>query len=71
MSVLVKGMKMPKRCIDCDYITLDFGEMKVGCRLCEIPPEKEIDVIGWYYFPPRPDYCPLIEIRGEGESYDN
>ena len=57
MSVIIKGMKMPKSCDSCDLIQFDDEELEAHCplspyyRWCGTPPDY------------RPEGCPLVEIR--------
>ena len=56
MSVIIKGMKMPKSCDSCDLIQFDDEELEAHCplspyyRWCGTPPDY------------RPEGCPLVEI---------
>lgn len=58
MSVIVKGMKMPNNCVDCEFGLYRFG---IICQLRDYENERNVpqkyidDDI-------RPDWCPLIEI---------
>lgn len=54
MSVLMKGMEMPKDCIDC------FAETYNECMATG----KIVNSIG------RPDWCPLVEIPPHGRLID-
>lgn len=55
MSVIVKGMKMPKNCDDCFFIGRGYPDW---CSLPQISNgDDEID-----YTKKRPDWCPLIEL---------
>lgn len=57
MSVIIKGMKMPKSCDSCDLIQFDDEGLETHCplspyyRWCGTPPDY------------RPEGCPLVEIR--------
>ena len=56
MSVLIKGMEMPKNCNSCDLIQFDDEGLEAHCplspyyRWCGTPPDY------------RPEGCPLVEI---------
>lgn len=56
MSILIKGMEMPKSCDSCDLIQFDDEELEAHCplspyyRWCGTPPDY------------RPEGCPLVEI---------
>ena len=56
MSVIIKGMKMPKSCDSCDLIQFDDEGLEAHCplspyyRWCGTPPDY------------RPEGCPLVEI---------
>ena len=55
MTVIVKGMKMPKNCDDCFFIERGYPDW---CSLPQIPNgEDEINDTK-----KRPDWCPLIEL---------
>ena len=55
MSVLIKGMDMPKSCDECDVICKNFQNG------WDIPPE--------YKYKRHPD-CPLVEIPKHGDLVD-
>lgn len=48
MSVLIKGMDMPKRCVDCPMYLAGMCSAKMGNGRCPLDG--------------RPDWCPLEEI---------
>lgn len=56
MSLIIKGMKMPKSCDSCDLIQFDDEELEAHCplspyyRWCGTPPDY------------RPEGCPLVEV---------
>lgn len=54
MSILIKGMEMPKSCDDCKMRSLGFGKM-----FCPITSE---DVTNQEYAKNRHENCPLIEV---------
>ena len=55
MSVLIRGMKMPEKCPECNF------ESECGFCLAKSP-----DFCGYTDELVRPDWCPLVEIpKGE------
>lgn len=56
MSVIIKGMKLPKSCDSCDLIQFDDEGLEAHCPLspyykwCGTPPDY------------RPEGCPLVEV---------
>lgn len=56
MSVIIKGMKLPKNCDNCDLIQFDDEGLEAHCplspyyRWCGTPPDY------------RPEGCPLVEV---------
>jgi len=56
MSVIIKGMKMPKNCDNCDLIQFDDEGLEAHCPLSPY--------YRWYGTPPdyRPEGCPLVEV---------
>ena len=55
MSILIKGMGMPKNCDECFFVGRGFPDW---CSLPQIPKdEDEIDDTN-----NRPDWCPLEEV---------
>lgn len=56
MSVIIKGMKMPKSCDSCDLIQFDDEGLEAHCplspyyRWCGTPPDY------------RPEGCQLVEV---------
>ena len=72
MSVLIKGMKMPKSCDSCDLIQFDDEGLEAHCplspyyRWCGTPPdyrpEEKPEGVIEYRYDGRPDNCPLVEI---------
>lgn len=59
MSVLVKGMKMPEKCPDCNF------ESECGFCLAKSP-----DFCGYTDDLVRPDWCPLVELKPHGDLID-
>ena len=69
MSILIKGMEMPKNCDECPLLTEDgdydvcfIGKKRV---MWEWKHDKGSEVIH-----PKPDFCPLIEIPPHGRLID-
>lgn len=68
MSILIKGMQMPKNCDKCRIMTyedtncISVHELFCGCPIVfrAIPQGEDH----------RPDYCPLIEIPPHGDLID-
>lgn len=60
MSILIKGMEMPKRCADC---WLMDGEDK-WCCACH---GKPLSADYRYGIKERPSWCPLIELPPHGD----
>lgn len=56
MSILIKGMKMPKSCDSCDLIQFDDEELEAHCPLSPY--------YRWRGTPPdyKPEGCPLVEV---------
>ena len=65
MSVIVKGMKMPKSCDDCEFCKRDIS----GYDWCCIPMmsgrSKPL-----YEPVMKPDWCPLIPVPPHGDLID-
>ena len=62
MSVLIKGMEMPKSCEKCPCKTADaFGGL--GCQTTGYIPLRKANQ-------DRPDWCPLVEIPPHGRLID-
>ena len=60
MSVLIKGMEMPKDCRECPMQTYSTKTGKTWCL-----PADEILEDGYrsIQFYERPDWCPLVEVK--------
>ena len=59
MSVLIKGMQMPKNCMHCGFSHMAFYSLKMWI-VCK---PKDISVTtGDAVKDGRPDWCPLIEV---------
>lgn len=58
MSILIKGMKMPKSCMNCPLF-----ESKYHFHGCHAKPESFSDMDMWNFFVgDRPSWCPLFEV---------
>lgn len=55
MGVYIKGMKMPGKCGSCD---LFHAESPMHCTVV-----KGHRTVGAPYGMPRPDWCPLVEVK--------
>ena len=55
MSILIKGMEMPQRCGQCK---LFHAEQPMYCIV-----DKNYRTVGAPYGMPRPDWCPLVEVK--------
>ena len=62
MSVLIKGMELPKNCGSCDLFHV---ESPMHCTVV-----KGHKTVGAPYGMPRPDWCPLVEIPEHGRLID-
>ena len=62
MSILIRGMEMPKRCFECIFLTTvpNFFCLAGKRDLCA---EHGINIS-------RPDWCPLIELPPHGRLGD-
>lgn len=68
MSILIKGMAMPKNCDECRIMTyedtncISVHELFCGCPIVfRAHPQHEEH---------RPDYCPLVEVKPHGRLID-
>ena len=59
MSILIKGMKLPKDCRDCPMETFYVNCGDTRCRATNKLLAEEYNVIP---FSGRPDWCPLVEV---------
>ena len=55
MSVLMKGMEMPKACEWCSFISTFTTESGLGCRC-------EVERFEFWDYSKRQENCPLVEI---------
>ena len=65
MSLLIKGMKMPKNCRDCIWIQRDRPAGKVYCTATD--PWLDISRV---LINSRHDCCPLVEVPPHGRLVD-
>lgn len=63
MSILIKGMEMPKRCMVCN-----FGDALMGKGFCYVSHCKQIE--DYFVRNDRPSWCPLIELPPHGRLID-
>ena len=55
MSVLIKGMGMPKACEWCSFISTFTTESGLGCRC-------EVEKFEFWDYSKRQENCPLVEV---------
>lgn len=55
MSVLIKGMEMPKACEWCSFISTFTTESGLGCRC-------EVEKFEFWDYSKRQKNCPLVEV---------
>ena len=68
MSVLIKGMELPKDCRECKMLTYYSTS---GCSMCDISGNALARNFKPIPFDGRPDWCPLIEIpESHGDLID-
>ena len=60
MSVLIKGMKMPCMCSDCDFCSGLY--IPSDKYICECPTSKEMDISRAIDEDCRHPDCPLVEV---------
>ena len=63
MSILIRGMEMPKRCMDCN-----FGDALMGKGFCYVSHCKQIE--DYFGRNDRPSWCPFVEIPPHGRLID-
>lgn len=64
MSILIKGMEMPKRCGECPCF---HAENMMYCQAVKADKNKKIIAP---YGKPRPEWCPLIPVPAHGRLID-
>jgi len=67
MSVLVKGMEMPKDCRECRLMEYHSNLGETWCA-----PAVELLAVNFESIPfdGRPDWCPLVELKPHGDLID-
>ena len=65
MSILIKGMKMPKDCPYCPLAHWNFKNEFTGCEIVKKYFSQEE-----MYAEGKPDFCPLVEIPPHGRLID-
>lgn len=65
MSILIKGMKMPKDCPYCPLAHWNFKNEFTGCEIV-----KKYFSTEEMYADGRPDFCPLVSIPPHGRLID-
>lgn len=70
MSVLIKGMKMPKDCPLCPMAHFNKLDVLTGCDA--VPGKRYVknDEVEYWQSNKRPDWCPLVEIPPHGRLID-
>lgn len=64
MSILIKGVEMPERCIDCELCNIKvIGALHTACIICRHNGEE-------IAFHGRRDDCPLVELPPHGRLID-
>ena len=67
MSVLIKGMEMPKDCLHCPFSYMSSDCLKIWI-ICKV---KDVSVTdGDAVKEGRPDWCPLVEVPPHGDLID-
>lgn len=68
MSILIKGLKMPKDCPQCPLSHWNKIDQLTGCELVRrYVPESESS---YWQSDTRPEWCPLVELPDHGELID-
>lgn len=65
MSILIRGLKMPKNCVDCPLF-----ESKYHFHGCHAVPQSFNDMDMWNFVGDRPSWCPLTEVPKHGRLID-
>ena len=61
MSILIKGMEMPTKCIECRLMRrCGKDDLDYVCMPARVYVEDLTNA-----YKPRPEYCPLIPINGK------
>ena len=72
MSILIKGMEMPKNCDECRFCVNGFTE-DAPMYECAVQSYENVSVLvesGGKPFDFRPDWCPLTELPPHGRLID-
>ena len=56
MSILIRGMEMPKSCFDCPFVDFEYGD-------CLVDENGHGD-------PNEPENCPLVPVPPHGDLID-
>lgn len=67
MGVYIKGMEMPKDCLDCPYTAYVVGEGNTYCRITGTVLARDFEVIGDGY---KPEDCPIVPVPPHGRLGD-
>ena len=62
MSVVVKGMRMPTRCLECPM----YDGYNYSCKLCSFRIPARYNYEG----ATRPEWCPLVDLGKHGNLID-
>ena len=57
MSVLIRGMEMPKSCYYCQFLWFKNPDEEGGEGMCDLLEKWVAEVCD------RPDWCPLVEVQ--------
>ena len=63
MSILIKGMEMPKKCSDCRFVTWERGYV---CLATSTPSSLRETISG----KEKPGFCPLVPVPPHGDLID-
>ena len=70
MSIIIKGMEMPKDCVFCPMAHWNKIDRLTGCEVVggkRYVPETDTD---YWESSHRPDWCPLVEVPKHGRLID-
>ena len=67
MSVIVKGMKMPKDCRECRLQDYSFTTGVTWCGANWAVLARNFEAVG---FDGRPEWCPIVDLGKHGDLID-
>jgi hypothetical protein len=70
MSIIIKGMKMPKNCDECQFIA-EADDYHVCYINEQFIPWEWVDKHSAEQRHPKPSWCPLIEVPKHGDLIDS